>query len=258
MSATAVRSGGAPHSLGGLAEMSRITKSVLVGAALMLASGGIAEAQILGGGPWNGFYLGGYVGNTWSDTSTDTSNTLTGAPVASGSTGVSNPNGGLQAGYDFTMSSRFVVGVLAAVSLVDSSNTTTTTTITPVGTNVHTSKGETDWSGSIRARLGYAFDNALVFGTAGWAWSTGSVTRTQVTGTTGLAIPGTIELVGTSHSGWTLGGGLEYAVAPQWTVFGEYRHTEFGTEDINFPVAQRLTKATTTSNALTFGVNYKF
>jgi opacity protein-like surface antigen len=239
--------------------MTKITTSVLVGAvALVLASGGIAEAQSLGAGPWNGFYVGGHVGNTWADTSTNTSNTATGAPVASGSTSVSNPHGGLQGGYDFTMSSRFVLGVLAAVSLVDSSDTTTTTTITPAGLNVHTSKADTDWSGSIRARLGYAFDNALVFGTAGWAWSTGSVTRTQVTGTTGLAIPGTTELVGTSHSGWTLGGGLEYAVAPQWTVFGEYRHTEFGSENINFPVAQRLTNSTTTSDGLTFGVNYKF
>jgi opacity protein-like surface antigen len=235
--------------------MTKIIKFALGGAwALVLASGGVAEAQGLG--PWNGPYVGAHIGTAWSDTTSTTSDTVTGAVLGSGTTNTSNPNGGVQAGYDFMMSNRVVLGVVTAVSLVDSSNTTITSN--PAGTIVSTNKGSTDWSGSVRARLGYAFNNTLMYGTGGWAWSTGSARRTQVAGTAGLAIPGTTETVGVDHSGWTLGGGIEYAFMPQWTVFGEYRHTEFGTESITFPVAQRLTKSTSTTEALTFGVNYKF
>jgi opacity protein-like surface antigen len=235
--------------------MTRIDKFALVGAGgLVLASGGITQAQ--GIGPWNGPYVGVHIGNGWSDTSNNTSDTVTGASLGSGTTSTSNINGGVQAGYDLTMSNRVVFGVVTAVSLVDSSDTTTTSN--PAGTIVSTNKGSTDWSGSIRARLGYAFNNTLMYGTGGWAWSTGSARRTQVAGTVGLATPGTTETVGVDHSGWTLGGGIEYAFMPQWTFFGEYRHTEFGTENITFPVAQRLTKSTSTTEALTFGVNYKF
>ena len=235
--------------------MSKIIKFALAGAgALVLARGGIAEAQGLG--PWNGFYLGTHIGSSWSDTSSSTTNTVTGASVGSGTTSNSNPNGGLQAGYDLTMSNRVVLGAVASVSLVDSTDSTTTSNA--AGSVVSTNKGSTDWSGSVRGRLGYAFNNTLIFGTGGWAWSTGSNTRTQVAGVAGLATPGTTETAGITHSGWTLGGGIEFAFMPQWTVFGEYRHTEFGTENITFPIAQRLTKSTTTADGLTFGLNYKF
>jgi len=235
--------------------MTLIVKFAVFGAgALVLASGGVAEAQ--GIGPWNGFYFGTHIGSTWSDTSSTTSDTVTGALLGSGTTSDSNPNGGVQAGYDVTMSNNIVLGAVATVSLVDSSNTSTTSN--PAGTVVSTNKGSTDWSGSIRGRLGYAFNNTLLFGTGGWAWSTGSSKRTQVAGVVGLATPGTTETVGLTHSGWTLGGGIEYAFMPRWSVFGEYRHTEFDTENITFPVAQRLTKSTSTTEALTFGVNYKF
>src|SRR5579864_3897067 len=105
--------------------MTNIIKFALAGAgALVLTTGGIAEAQ--GIGPWNGFYLGAHIGTSWSDTSSNTSDTVTGAVLGSGTTSTSNPNGGVQAGYDLTMSNRVVLGVVTAVSLVDSSNTTTT------------------------------------------------------------------------------------------------------------------------------------
>jgi opacity protein-like surface antigen len=233
--------------------MSKIIKSALAGA-LMLAGAGTAGAQGLG--PYNGFYFGGHIGNSWSDTTSTPFDTVTGAALGAGTRSNSNINGGAQAGYDMTMSNRIVLGVVASVSLVDSSDTATSSN--PGGTIVSTSKGSTDWSGSVRGRLGYAFNNALLFGTGGWAWSTGSVQRTQVAGTVGLATPGTAETAGVTRSGWTLGGGLEYAFMPQWSVFGEYRHTEFDTDNITFPVAQRLTKSTTNADSLTFGVNYKF
>ncbi|HXW72727.1 MAG TPA: outer membrane beta-barrel protein [Methylocella sp.] len=32
-----------------------------------------------------------------------------------------------------------------------------------------------------------------------------------------------------SRVGWTVGGGLAYALTPNWSVFGEYRYSDFGT-----------------------------
>ena len=31
-----------------------------------------------------------------------------------------------------------------------------------------------------------------------------------------------------TRAGWTLGGGVEYAVNPHWSVRGEYRYADFG------------------------------
>ena len=117
-------------------------------------------------------------------------------------------NGGVQAGYDYMMPSREVVGACAGVSEWGLNDTTTTTS----GARVQTNQSNTDRAGSVVGRLGYGLGRVLVYGAGGWAWSTGSATRTQVTGTTGLAVPGTVESLSTNHSGWTAGGGLEYAV----------------------------------------------
>ena len=36
-----------------------------------------------------------------------------------------------------------------------------------------------------------------------------------------------------SRSGWTLGAGVEYAFAPNWSAFVEYNHFDFGNKDLN-------------------------
>ena len=81
-------------------------------------------------------------------------------------------------------------------------------------------------SETVRGRLGYAFDNVLLYGTGGWAWSSNQYIRTQLTGTLNLATAGTDEAVNTYLSGWTAGGGVAVAFAQNWNVFAEYRYTE--------------------------------
>ena len=79
----------------------------------------------------------------------------------------------------------------------------------------------TDLSGSVRARVGYALDNALIYATAGWA-----VTR-------GYAdVPG----AGKDHAtfnGYTVGAGVDYAFTQK--VFGraEYRFSDYGEKSIS-------------------------
>ena len=150
--------------------------------------------------------------------------------------------------------SRIVLGVVADV-ISGTSNSTTTSNV--AGTLVETYEGKTDASGSVRGRLGYAFDTLLLYGTGGWSWSAGSDTRTQVVGTVNLATPGTAETVSTSHSGWNVGAGVDYAFARNWDVFAEYRYTSFQAVTVTYPLAGRSTSSTSTANAIAAGLNYR-
>lgn len=202
---------------------------------------------------WTGFYIGGHGSYSWTHTDSQTTNTFTGAVFAPTSEDTSAFHGGGQIGFDYMMPSRVVFGVLADVT---SGATNTNTNVTALETS--TTQGKTDVSGTVRGRLGYAFDTLLLYGTGGWAWSTGSNTRTQVVGTVGLATPGTVETVSTSHSGWTAGGGLDYAFARNWDVFAEYRYTSFQAITVTYPIARRSTTSTSTANAIEVGLNYRF
>jgi outer membrane immunogenic protein len=203
---------------------------------------------------WTAFYIGGHAGFRWAHTDSTTTNTPTGFVFAPGSGDTSAFFGGGQIGFDYMMPSRIVFGVVADVS---SGSSNTTTTSNAAGTVVETVQGKSDVSGTVRGRLGYAFDTLLLYATGGWAWSTGSDTRTQVLGTVNLAVPGTVETVSTSHSGGTVGGGLDYAFARNWDVFAEYRYTSFQAVTVAYPLAMRSTNSTTNVSTIEVGLNYR-
>jgi len=49
------------------------------------------------------------------------------------------------------------------------------------------------------------------------------------------AIPGIASANASSTpSGWTVGGGVEWAFAGNWTAFAEYNYLDFGTPAVNF------------------------
>ena len=87
------------------------------------------------------------------------------------------------------------------------------------------------WStiqGSVRARAGYALDRMLFYGTGGVAVGAfGS--NFQVYGNDLTLAPFyAADMRSSTRAGWTVGGGVEYAVNPHWSVRGEYRYTDFG------------------------------
>lgn len=204
---------------------------------------------------WTGFYLGGYVGYDRTKIDSTTIATATGALDASLSTTRSNVRGGGQAGFDYMLPARVVIGFVASVSTGDD---ITTSFSNPAGTNVHTEESQTVVSGSVRARLGYALANVLFYGTGGWAWVNGTATRNQVVGKTGNATPGTIEQAPANLNGWTAGAGLAYGFWHNWELFGEYRYTSYQSSTAVFPIALRSTTSTTTVNSLMGGLNFKF
>jgi len=81
-----------------------------------------------------------------------------------------------------------------------------------------------DWQGSVRARLGYSLDRILVYATAGAAF-----TRLDYSYATPLA--GLTETVSVSKTGWTVGGGVDYAVTDALILGLDYRYTEYGRFD---------------------------
>jgi outer membrane immunogenic protein len=68
----------------------------------------------------------------------------------------------------------------------------------------------------------------MLYFTGGWAWARNELT-TQATN----AIAGFVPLAVTdtqNHSGWTIGGGLEVALAPNWSLKGEYLYMDLGSK----------------------------
>jgi opacity protein-like surface antigen len=205
---------------------------------------------------WTAFYIGGHVANSWVHTDATTTDAFTGAFVASTSEDKSHFHGGGQIGFDYMMPSRIVFGVVADFT---SGTSTSTTSSNAAGTVVETNAAKTDLTGTVRGRLGYAFDTFLLYGTGGWLWNSGSRTRTQVLGTGPNGVPqGTVETVNTHNNGWVAGAGLDYAFARNWDVFAEYRYAKLDNITVTFPIAGRTTTSNSNTNTIEGGINYRF
>lgn len=70
---------------------------------------------------------------------------------------------------------------------------------------------QSEWLATVRGRVGYAFDRTLLYGTAGAAFA-----NVQ----TGLNPPATFD--SSVEAGWTVGAGLEFGLAQNWTAKVEY------------------------------------
>ncbi len=162
---------------------------------------------------WTGFYVGGQVGYSWGADRQELFTTAGRAPV-----GVSfdyRPSsfmGGGHAGFNYQMGS-VVLGVEGDIEAI----------------NARDERGglfrvQQDWQGSVRGRIGYAMDRFMIYGAAGAAF-----TRFEYGYFNPVA--GFGESGKFSRTGWTVGGGVNFA----WTdnlIFGlDYRYTDYGSFD---------------------------
>jgi opacity protein-like surface antigen len=219
-------------------------------------------APMMEAGPgWTGCYIGGHLRISPEDSRTNTFNTVTGVLDRSDGYNKASSHDGLQLGCDFAMSSRVVVGGVADVS---SSEVRDLIFSDPTGTTSFQIRTDTHAFGTVRGRIGYTFENVpllgstLLYGTGGWAWADSSITRTQLVGITGLAVPGTTESARINRSGPTGGVGIEWYFGKNWTWLLQYRYTDFGSSTVTYPIAQRTARTTTTENDFEFGLNYRF
>jgi high affinity Mn2+ porin len=179
---------------------------------------------------WTGFYFGGHFSYDWGHASHSLRDP---EPTAAGDA-FSMLFGGLQIGYNRVLPSRLLVGIEGDISFPYFLEDGLISTVGTVqGTTV---KDEIDYIASLRGRVGYAFNDWLIYGTGGFAWSQARL----------LEMPGVIsdqDKLLPTRSGWTAGVGTEVAFAPDWTARLEYLYDRFGTVAGTFPSGTRYESA---------------
>jgi high affinity Mn2+ porin len=137
-----------------------------------------------------------------------------------------------------------------------SGNQTFTTAAAGSGTYSET----VQFSGSLRARLGYAAGNWLFYLTGGFAWSFDQFARTQISG----APAGSNVATGSGESqslvpryGGVIGAGADVALNDRWSTRVEYLFIDYASRDVAFPVAAQHFDASLTLQTIRLGLDYK-
>jgi outer membrane immunogenic protein len=183
---------------------------------------------------WTGFYLGAQLGYGWADNENNDflpeAFVFTPAGTLVPFTGGFNRGdsdgflAGVHAGYNFQFG-QFVLGVEGDVEGVfadddDDDPFRGVLLVDRNGQPIIYRFGDNglDWAGSIRARAGVAFDRLLIYATGGWAF--GGVSGGFGNDLFNDSGDDTID-------GWTIGGGVEWAITNNLTTRLEYRFTSF-------------------------------
>jgi len=197
---------------------------------------------------WTGFYIGANVGGAWaSGTLTDN---LTGASFTGNHSGVI---GGGTAGYNWQVSPIFVVGFEGTFDGTSIGKTSDTVVVPILGrpTAVQGSIG-TNWVSTLAARVGIAQNNILYYAKGGGGWADNSASLTNT-------ITGASVSTSNTRSGWLVGGGIEYAVSPNWTIKAEYDYLGLSNWTNSGPLSPVDTfNLSRQINMFTVGANYKF
>ena len=159
---------------------------------------------------WTGAYVGADVGYSWAN-KRSARNKDSDAVV-----------GGVFAGYNYQIQNNIVVGGEGEVAYGGAD---------PLST----------WTGAIRGRAGYAFDNILVYGTAGGLVGQGEMKNNGANNTR-------------THVGYQVGAGVEAALTSNITARAEYLYTGTNTRDYGAAGGD----GDLSGNAVKLGVAYKF
>jgi high affinity Mn2+ porin len=246
---------------------------VLLGTMVLLAFAGSAKAADLpitlptkappqeapAADDWNGFYAGGHMGYAWG------SSNFASVPGVAGSLDLfqsfdafkdtgSNFEG-LQAGYNYILPNRMVIGVEGDASFPSFQNSSG---ISIGGNSILPSPGgpesysETALSfGTLRGRVGYAPGSWLFYATGGFAWSYDQLTLIQLAN-------GTTDMPFLWRLGWAAGAGVEVPIMPHWTARLEYLFTDYGNTSVLFANAGQLFSSDWSQQELRVGLNYHF
>lgn len=163
---------------------------------------------------WTGLYIGlnaGYANAKVTETAS--------GGGGSGSANVPGGIGGFQIGANY-QTGAIVLGVEA-----DFAGYMGTKSVTVAGGAV-SGTAQIPWIGTLRGRVGYAFDRFLLYATAGGA-------ATELISTVNVGAIGSSSTTNT-HGAWTAGGGLEAAVTENLSARVEYLYVDTG----NINVAQ--------------------
>ncbi|MCB1455260.1 MAG: porin family protein [Nitratireductor sp.] len=171
---------------------------------------------------WSGPYVGIYGGYNWL------ASRIGGNPDVDGIDGLT---GGGYAGYNVQFDQNWVAGIEGMAGVSGAENTFGNVNV------------EQNWEASLRGRMGYAFENSMVYGLAGLA-------GTKATVTTPTGSDSAINL------GWTIGAGLETHLTENVTARVEYDYSDYGSR--NYSLGGGNGDVSLDSHSLKLGVGLKF
>ena len=189
---------------------------------------------------WTGCYIGGNIGGKWVRTSGSASigpSALTaGSTVVFPDADTSTLIGGGQVGCNWQApGSNWVFGIEGDLDWQRWSRTNTLVgTLPPLFVPGDSFDWRSNWQGSVRGRLGYAWDRFLIYATGGAAVTNLTVgTNFIATTAGGFAFPATITSESRTIWGPTVGGGVEYAFTNFLTAGIEGRYSWYGSQSFN-------------------------
>ena len=190
------------------------------------------KAPAMAGYNWTGAYIGLNIGGAFGDFS---------SPVT-GSNSMSGVTGGAQIGYNWQApGTPWVWGVEA-----DFNGSSQSRSDNVVGANISEKE---PFFGTVRGKLGYAWNRAMVYGTGGFAYQNLKVDAITPAG----------AVIGSSNQtkgGYAVGGGVEWALWDRWTAKVEYLY--LNTDSIGLVVPGGNVSGRLTNNVIRTGLNYHF
>lgn len=183
---------------------------------------------------WTGFYIGGHLGGAFG-----------GDNSISGTDG--RFMGGIQGGADYQFATNWVVGIEAQYSWLASTNTALAF---PGGSIL---SQDTRGLGSVTGRLGYTWGPTMLYAKGGYAYRDGGI------GITNGGVQQAFAVDGNRKDGYTVGAGLEYMFAPNWSAKVEYQYYNFGNTTITGGPADVVgARFNNDEHTVKAGLNYRF
>jgi outer membrane immunogenic protein len=180
---------------------------------------------------WTGFYVGVMGGYGFANDATVGNIAITNA----------NLNGGFAGG---TVGANWQIGQLvvgveteAAWSDINVSSTVGLVTL----------MDKVQSFGSVTARAGFAANNILFYGKGGYGWMDNQISASAL----GLTLAESHF-----HSGWTAGGGVEFAFAGPWSMKVEYMYAQYFKE--TYLASLGGVSLAANVNTVKAGINYRF
>jgi outer membrane immunogenic protein len=178
---------------------------------------------------WTGFYIGVNGGGAFGHSNWDSATgfNLTGGLIG-GTIGFNWQPGPLVLGIESDLDWSGISG--------------STTNLCPLGC-----KTANSWLGTVRGRVGYAFDRIMPYVTGGLAF--GNIKASTP------GFPGTDN----ANTGWTVGAGLEVAIGGGWTAKAEYLFVDLGSANCGFNCGALINdNVSFRASIVRGGLNYRF
>lgn len=220
---------------------------------------------------WSGLYVGGHVGGGIGLTQFASPN---GATIFGDDVRSPTALGGLQVGYNWQVAPNWVIGAEADVSALNGNGANTCLAVSGAFASANC-RVRQDAMATMTGRVGYATGpggQTLYYAKGGAAWLHEKIDIASNPLPALLPSPQNQFMTSQSDSrwGWTLGVGVEQAIAPAWSIKMEYDYASFGNAAVQTPQSIVLgplgyaltpsgsTNATLAMHSAKVGLNMKF